>query len=381
MCTSPTIALPVSLATALACTVLCVSMPAGAVERSGSHAVVSVLEVNVDEANRAEAEYWYSRMVAALDSLSGISTRKDHVPVATDLPHDDYERDLAAVERTHAASWSTLRTGDWMASVRLSEEALTLASKFGSPPLPGKLRRDLYLVQSRALLKGKRHDDAADALRSAMSVDPYWQPAPRCIDGNFRDLFDRLHKSSIDAPSGTLAVVTRHRDTQVMVHGVSQGWVHRRQFSMALPAGQYEVTSRRPGFADRTDKVTIEADRRTALRVKLRKGSSSAFYPDLMHALSRPGNQHESSIWQELESARAALGSDSILAARYGDGTGNFDGLVVGLYLPGRDGWSFYRRIPLSHDLAQDLLLVEKLSSELMMAVEQRLSRKGLARR
>jgi hypothetical protein len=372
--------LTTALATALSAAV-CFASPAAAAGRDPGNAIVSVLEVESSDANRAEAEFWYGQMVAALDSLTGVSTRRDSVPGATDLPHQDFEHDLDEVSRIHAAAWSTLRAGRWLASVRLSEEGLWLASKFDSPPLPGTLLRDLYLVQAHALLAADRDSDARDALRAAMALDPYWQPAQRGTEKRFLGLFDELRDAQVDGLSGTLAVVSPHRDTQVMVHGVSQGWIGERQFSMALPVGEYQVTSRRPGHADRTDTVSIRDGQRTALRVKLRKGSSSAFHPGLMHALAKPGAQRKAGVWTELESARTALGSDSILAARYGDGTDGFDGLLIGLYLPGREGWSFYRRIPLSHDLARDSLLLEKLSDELLMAVNQRLGKARVAGR
>jgi len=369
-----------ALATALGAAV-CFASPAAGAGRDAGNAIVSVLEVEASDANRAEAEFWYGHMVAALDSLTGISARRDNVPGAADLPHQDFEHDLDEVSQIHGAAWSTLRAGRWLASVRLSEEGLWLASKFDSPPLPGTLLRDLYLVQAHALLAGNRDQDAREALGEAMALDPYWQPGQCGSKRRFLDLFDELRNAELDGLSGTLAVVSPHRDTQVMVHGVSQGWITERQFSMALPVGEYRVTSRRPGHADRTDTVNIRDGHRTALRVKLRKGSSSAFHPGLMHALAAPGAQREASVWTELESARTALGSDSILAARYGDGTDGFDGLLIGLYLPGRDGWSFYRRIPLSHDLARDSLLLEKLSDELLMAVNQRLNSAQVAGR
>jgi hypothetical protein len=217
-------------------------------------------------------------------------------------------------------------------------------------------------------------------MKTAMGLDPYWQPAPRCLEPRFHSLFEQLQEEAIDGPSGTLAVVSRQRDTQIMVHGVSQGWVNRRQFSMSLPVGEYTVTSRGTGYADRTDQVVIQEAQRTALFVKLRRGSSSAFHPRLMHALARPSQQRDAAVWKELESARTTLQSDSILAARYGDGSRGFEGLVVALYLPGREGWSFYRRIPLSHDLARDSLQLEKLSEDLLLAVDKHLA-DGVARR
>jgi hypothetical protein len=217
-------------------------------------------------------------------------------------------------------------------------------------------------------------------MKTVMKLDPYWQPGPRCLKPKVRDLYDDLRNAVIDAPSGTLAVISKQRGTQVMVHGVTQGWVTRRQFSMALPVGEYKVTSRGTGYADRTDQVVIRANQRTPLRVRLRKGSSSAFYPSLMKALARPAEQRGANVWQELESARNTLATDSILAARYDDDSGGFEGLAVGLYLPGREGWSFYRRIPLSHDMAQDSLQIKKLSEDMMLAVDRHLSER-VARR
>ena len=361
--------------------VLLLALTPGATHAAGAGpAVVSVLDIEANSSHRDEAEYWYGQIVTALDGLSGISARREQIPGASDLPHRDFERDLADVERAFAAARASLRDGTWMEAVRLSEEALTMAAKFDSPPLPGSLLRDIHILQSRALLRGERAEEARVAMTHAMGLDPYWQPAPHCLDPKFRDLFDQLQEDAIDGPSGTLAVVSRQRDTQIMVHGVSQGWVNRQQFSMSLPVGEYTVTSRATGHADRTDQVVILEDQRTALFVKLRKGSSSAFHPRLMHALSRPSQQRGAAVWKELESARTALNSDSILAARYGDGSRGFEGLVVALYLPGREGWSFYRRVPLSHDLARDSLQLEKLNEDLLLAVDKHLA-SGVARR
>ncbi len=361
--------------------VLVLTLTPGIARAAGSGlAVVSVLDIETNAAHRDEAEYWYGQVITALDSLRGISAQREQIPGVSALPHRDFERDLANVERTFAAAQASLREGTWLPAVQLSEEALTVAAKFDSPPLPGTLLRDIHLLQSRALLQGERTEEARAAMTSAMGLDPYWQPAPRCLDPHFRSLFDELQDAAMDGPSGTLAVVSRQRGTQIMVHGVSQGWVNRQQFSMSLPVGEYTVTSRGTGYADRTDQIVIQEDQRTALFVKLRRGSSSAFHPRLMQALARPSQQRGAAVWEELESARATLHSDSILAARYGDGSRGFEGLIVALYLPGREGWSFYRRIPLSHDLARDSLQLEKLSEDLLLAVDKHLA-DGVARR
>ena len=366
------LALSICLATA--------TTPSLALADSSGHAVISVLDIEANSMHRDEAEYWYGVVVEALDGLTSVTARRDPIPGASALPLRDFEQDLLRVERAHAAARSSLRQGDWLAAVRLSEDALTLAARFDSPPLPGTLLRDVYLLQARALLKGQRTEQARAAMASARGLDPYWEPTPCGLDPQFRSLFEGLQDEAIKGPAGTLAVVSRQQDTQVMIEGVTQGWLNGRQFSISLPVGEYTVTSRSTGRADRTDQVVIRADERTALFVKLHTGSSSAFHPSLMQALARPSEQRGTAVWRELENARTTLGSDSILAARYSDGSGGFEGLVVGLYLPGRNGWSFYRKIPLSHDFARDSLQLEKLSDDLLLAVDQQLV-DGVARR
>ena len=144
--------------------VLLLALTPGATHAAGAGpAVVSVLDIEANSSHRDEAEYWYGQIVTALDGLSGISARREQIPGASDLPHRDFERDLADVERAFAAARASLRDGTWMEAVRLSEEALTMAAKFDSPPLPGTLLRDIHILQSRALLRGERAETVVAA--------------------------------------------------------------------------------------------------------------------------------------------------------------------------------------------------------------------------
>ena len=340
------------------------------VHAAGKYQVVSVLEMEASSADQAEANYWYEQIIAAVDGLAALSTRRDPIPGLTQLPHRDYEQGAVKIDRNLQAAHRSLRQGRWVEAVRLAEQALTMAARFDSPPLPGDLLRDLYLLQSRALLVGGKHRSAREAMQRAIKLDPYWEPTRQDRIPCFPQLFRELHDEMLERPSGTLAVIARQKGTQIMVHGVTQGWSSGNQLSLSLPVGTYKVTARGSGFADRTDKVTIRKGQRTALHIRLNKGASGAFHPQLMEALASPRDQRSSPVWTELDQVRSRLGSDALLTARF-DTRGQRRSLSLGLFMPGRQGWSFYRRIPLQGDMAQDSLQINKASEELLLAIDR----------
>jgi hypothetical protein len=144
--------------------------------------------------------------------------------------------------------------------------------------------------------------------------------------------------------------------------------IEKYQLEEAGP-GIYEITARKPGHADSSDRIHLRPHDLTEVELAVEVRNSPGFQEALIDALADPRGQRTSAVWKGLDNASEAIDAEAVLTARYARVDGR-SVLQIGLYLPGRQGWGFYRELPLSGDLGRDQLGVEDTIEDLLAAID-----------
>ena len=209
-----------------------------------------------------------------------------------------------------------------------------------------------------------RPEPAEAALKAATILDPGWEAEPRWEQPEFLVLWGRLADARDRAPRGMLQVDAAEPGATVLVYGVPQGQADGDgRLSLTLPAGLYEITGRKPGFADRTETVHLRPGANTELDLAISVRNSPGFQEALAAALESPADQRDSDVWAGLERASESVDARAILVGRFDS---ERQQLQVGLFLPGRAGWGWYGTMPITRERSFDERRADLLSKELV---------------
>jgi len=331
---------------------------------------VAVWDVFVEDDHRAEAWHWYVRISEAIDRTEDLRADGDLTFEPRVLGGEGVKVASVTARRWLDGAWVAYRGREYGVAARFAEDALKLVDGFPAARLPDALVRDLELMVGRANLADGREAQARAGLRAALLLDPAWVAKEGWETPGLIAMWAEVAAERAQAPPATLIVRTSQPFTEVLVYGVSRGSTGPSgELELLLPPGLYEVTARKPGHADAGERVHLRPHGLTELELAVEVRNSAGFQDALADALADPGEQRTSAVWRGLGNASIAIDAEAVLTARYVETDGRAV-LQIGLYLPGREGWGFYRELPLTGDLGRDQLGVEDTIVDLLMALE-----------
>ncbi len=333
---------------------------------------VAVWDVYVGDDHRAEAWHWYSRIQDAIDELPELRADDELDFLPSVRPAEGITVAVSTADRWLEAAWVAYRGREYDTARAFAQDALELVEGYPASRMPDGLLRDLELMVARAAMALGREAQATRSLRSAVLLDPTWEARPGWEQPDFVELWESVSVERAAAPPATLVVRSDQPFTRILVYGVDQGGTGpRSELELQLPPGIYEVTARKPGFADRTERVHLRPHDLQEVELALEIRNSPSFQEGLVRALADPGAQRRSPVWSGLQMATDTLEAKAVLVARYEADDGDEHGaLQVGLFLPGRKGWGFYRTLQLTGDLGRDQLAVADAIEDLLMALD-----------
>lgn len=349
--------------------------PAAAKRRPKGPAV-AVWDVYADDEHRAEAWYWYARISDAIDSLPELRADQDLDFLPDVAPAEGITFAVQTASRWLEASWVAFRGREYEVARGLAQEAQAMIEGYQASRLPDGLPRDLELMVARCELALGRTAQATRSMRAAALLDPTWDARPEWEKPEFLAMWQGIAAERAAAPPGTLIVRSDQPYTRVLVYGIDQGGTGKGgQVELQLPPGIYEVSGRKPGYADRTEQVHLRAHDVVEIDLAMEVRNSPAFQEGLLDALIDPGSQRRSGVWAALDLARCQVEAEAVLVGRYEVEEGQEHGaLLIGLFLPGRGGWGFYRRVELEGNLGRDQLAVEAAVQDLLVALDTAMS-------
>lgn len=329
---------------------------------------VAVWELFVDDDHRAEAYHWYGRISGAIDDLENLRADDDRDFQPNVRPAEGLSVAVASASAWLEGAWVAYRGREYEVAISFASDALTMVDGFPSARLPDGLVRDLELMGSRSYLALGKEAQARAGLRAALLLDPTWVAQDGWEIPEMVGLWEEVAAERATAPPATLSVRTSEPFTTVLVYGVPYGETGANgELDLQVPPGIYEVTGRHVGFADHTERVHLRPHDLVEVDLPMEVRNSPRFVECVLAALADPGAQRRSSVWKGLEVAAEVVDAEAILVARYDV---DLEALEVGLYLPGRSGWGFFRELKLSGDLARDQLHVEDTIEDLLVVLE-----------
>ncbi len=329
---------------------------------------VAVWDLHVDDDHRAEAWHWYGQISEAIDQLEDLRADPDRLFEPAVRPSEGLDVASQSASRWLEGAWVAYRGREYQVAVDFATDALALVDGYPASRMPDGLVRDLELMVARSQVALGREAQARAALRAALLLDPWWVARDGWEHQDVIDLWAEVSAERAEAPPATLAVRTTEPFTTVLIYGVPHGETGPTgELDLHLPPGIYEVTGRREGYADSTERVHLRPHDVAELDLPMEIRNSPRFVEGVIAALADPAAQRRSSVWKGLEVASEAVTAEAILVARFDSGSRT---LQVGLYLPGRSGWGFFREVELSGDLGRDQLGIEDTIEDLLLAIE-----------
>lgn len=357
--------------------ILLTSLAPAGVDAAGKRGpAVAVWDLHVADEHRTEASHWYARVVEAISAVPELRADSGRVFRPSVRPAEGLVVASTNGSVWLEAAWAAYRGGELDAAALLVSDAIRLVEPYPASRLPEGLVRDLHLLRGRILLDTGLHEAARAAVKAALLLDPTWTAERRWERPDLVTLWDSLAQERDAMARGRLIVDTVEPGAVLLVYGVAQGVAGPDGTAeLDLPAGLYEITARKPGLADRTERVHLRASAEQELDLALSVRNSAGFQEALADALRRPGAQHGSAVWPGLASAADAVDSEAILVGRYVAHEHGVGGdLQIGLFLPGRAGWGWYAAIPISRDLAADQRRVDLATEDLVLRLRARLA-------
>jgi hypothetical protein len=347
----------------LLCSLLVVLAAPAFGARRGAGPAVAVWDLHVDDDNRSEASHWYARFADALQEVPELRADSGRVFRPSVRPAAGLTVASENAQRWLEAAWVAYRGGELEPAAALVADALRLVEPYPAARLPEGLARDLHLLRGRVLLQLGRAETAEAALKAAMILDPSWIAEPRWESTDFLLAWGRLADERERTPKGMVHVDVVEEGASVLVYGVPQGIVGADgRLDLYLPAGLYEITGRKAGFADRTERVHLRPGQDEDLDLAISVRNSAGFQEALAAALAAPADQKDSGVWPGLERASESVNARAILVGRFDADTRM---LQIGLFLPGREGWGWYAEMPITRERSFDERRADLLSAEM----------------
>lgn len=306
---------------------------------------IAVWKLLADDIDQADAGPVYQELADAIASVRDVTPD----PTLTFAPDVRPSEGVVVAQTTAArwldAAWIAFQRREWTVALGLVDDALALVEPYPHARLPNGLRRDLHLARARTLLKLDETFEARESLRRGMVLDPEWEARRNWEQPEVVGLYEEIRQETIGVPPARVSVTTSVGGATILVGGVPRGETRLGEpFELLLPPGNHEITARRAGHASHIEDVFVTPRQELDLTMYLDVRNTARFQEQLAGALVAPREQRTTGVWEALDLATASIGARGVLSAHY-DGLSRE--LNVGLYLPGRQGWAFYRSIEL----------------------------------
>ena len=343
---------------------LAVASPAHA--RKKSDQPIAVWELLAEDADRAAAEPVYRAIAESLDAVDGVYADTDRPFLPRLRPAEGVVVATQTAQRWLDAGWIAYQRREYSVADALVTDSLALVEPYPDARLPSGLRRDLLLLGARTRLRAGDVDAARETLRTAMLLDPSWQAHPRWEQPELVTLYEEVRGETLNVPPARVAITTSVPDARILIGGIERARSRGQEpVEILLPPGDYEITAAKAGHAPHTRVIYVAPRQEPSLDFHLAVQNTAPFQEDLASALDDPRGARRSDLWPALSLANQQIEARGVLIGRY---DGDRDTLELGLYLPGRAGWAFYRAERL------DGIDTDRVIEDLMLAVDAALN-------
>ena len=346
------------------------SLPSDASARRGKEAeTIAVWELIADDFTRGKAEPVYQEIAESLDSISGLRTDPEALFLPRVRPSEGVKVAQLSATRWLEAAWIAYQRKEWSVARSLLDDALALVEAYPHERLPEGLRHQLLLLKARTDIRGGNSFTGREAMRAAMALDPSWEASPQWEIDDVVSLYEQVREETIGVPPARVSVTASVSGARVLVGGMERGVTQGvSPLELVLPPGNHEITVRKPGHASHTRTVFLTPRQEVDLDFFLEVRNTARFQELLTGALQSPRTQRSSGIWGALGLATEAVGAQGVLNGYY---DADASTLYVGLFLPNRQGWAFYRSIGLDRDDTAER--VDQAIDQLVLTVDRAL--------
>lgn len=362
-------------ALAVACLALVVSLlvPSSAdAGRKGSATPIAVWQLMTPDEDRALAEHWFGEIAQGIDAVDGLVPDPERRFSPSLKPAEGVVVAIETAQRWLDAAWLAYSRREWTTALGLADDAVALVEHFPAARLPEGLRRDLMLLRARALTRSGADQDGRDALRAAMFLDPSWQAHPRWEHEDVVEQYESIARSRAGVPPALVTVHSNVPGARILVSGIGRADTRGEPVILELPPGSYEIAARKAGYTAPHETLTVRPRQEVDIDLDPEVRNTAAFQELLQGALQDPASARRSEVWEGLRLASGSVEAQGVLTARFEREPGTEGGrLQVGLYLPGRSGWAFYREVVLKRE-GRDAFRVGVVIDELALALDRR---------
>jgi hypothetical protein len=352
-------------------TLLFLGLPGSAVaKKRPAEPVVAVWNLADIEHDGAEAAAWRQRITRAISELPTVDADASRRFPPEIRRAEGVDLRLTLATRRMEAAWRAYAGREWAAARSLLDEATAQLAGLPGRRLPPAFRRDVEILRARVQVGQGDTEGARESFARALEADPAWRPRYEAeLPAFLRAAEDALAEAA-KKPRVAVSLESAVPGVRLLVEGVDRGTL-AGMGRVELPPGAWELCGRKLGFADECQTVHLAPGIPATLRFEPRVENSLGFQAELGAALDAPRSQRGAGVWEALKLAAASIEARAVLAIRFDADEGAPRGgrLLLGLYMPGRQGWAFYRALDLHSDLGRDQLLVEATIEELLVTV------------
>ncbi|MCO4774103.1 MAG: PEGA domain-containing protein [Deltaproteobacteria bacterium] len=335
--------------------------------RKSSDEPIAVWELLANDMDRGEAGPIYREIAASLDNVPGVRGDTELRFMPDVRPSEGVVVAQTTAARWLDAAWIAYQRREWSVARALLDDAIALVEPYPHERLPEGIRYQLYLLKARTDIRGGNDFDGREALRAAMALDPSWEASPRWEPEAVVDLYQEVREETIGVPPARISILTSVPGATIMVGGIERGHAKGTQpIELLLPPGSHEITAMRPGYSSHTQTLFLTPRQTLDLEFYLEVKNTARFQEQITRALEEPQGQRRSGVWGALDLALESVASRGVLTGRY---DGDTQVLQVGLFFPRRQGWAFYRAIPLGGSDEQSR--VDAAIEDLLLTVDR----------
>jgi hypothetical protein len=364
-----------TIALALACLSFIAStlVPSSAdARRKNNEKPIAIWQLMTPDEDRALAEHWFGEIAEGVHAVDGLIPDSERRFSPSLKPAEGVVVAIETSQRWLDAAWLAHSRREWTTALGLADDALALVEHFPAGRLPEGLRRDLMLLRARALTRSGAPQDGRDALRSAMLLDPSWEAHPRWEHGDVVEQYESIAQERAGVPP---ALVTVHSDVsgaRILVSGIGRADTRDGPITLELPPGAYEIAARKAGYTAPYESITVRPREEVDVDLNPEIRNTAAFQELLEASLDDPTSARRSDVWEGLRLASSSVEAQGVLTARFEREPGTDGGrLQIGLYLPGRAGWAFYREVELKRE-GRDAFRVQAVIDALTLALDRK---------
>ena len=362
-------------ALAVACLSLVAStlVPSSAdARRKSNETPIAVWQLMTPDEDRALAEHWFGEIAEGVGAVDGLVPDAERRFSPNLKPAEGVVVAIETAQRWLDAAWLAHSRREWSTALGLADDALALVEHFPAARLPEGLRRDLMLLRARALTRSGALQDGRDALRAAMFLDPSWEAHPRWEHEHVVEQYESIALERAGVPPAIVTVHSNVSGARIMVSGIGRADTRSGSVTLELPPGAYEIAARKAGYTAPHEAITVRPRQEVDVDLNPEVRNTAAFQELLQAALEDPTSARRSDVWEGLRLASGSVQAEGVLTARFEKEPGTEGGrLQIGLYLPGRAGWAFYREVELKRE-GRDAFRVGAVIDELALALDRK---------